>query len=262
VEAKTGDLADTMGTAPNFSLSSGCAPPVATPWVNLERFVRRGRAHLAEIAPQAAALHALAQAVHAGQREVASDLTRGLLANGAAPLAILNRGLLRAIRKARQCHLPEVLLMVDAFHQGLRELEGGLVSPSSQPPQVVLGTVAGDVHEIGKNLVRIVLQAQGVRVLDLGVDVPAGDFLAACKQHGAQVLGLSAFTSGARRQLRRVVDLARQEGPPGLAVVVGGAAVNPQVAAGLGAQGYARDAMAAARLIKTLLKAGGPAGHE
>lgn len=266
VQDQTEDLAQYMGLAPNFSLSSGCAPPPATPLANLRRFVDSGRAGLAALKPHADALFELAQAVHAGRRQAAPGLVRGLVTAGAPPLAILRSGLLRGLRKGgaryeeRQCHLPEVLLMVDAFQQGFEALEDRLERGPAQEPQVVLGTVKGDVHEIGKNLVRIVLETQGVRVLDLGVDVPAQEFLAACRRHGARVLGLSAFTSGSRRELGRVLDLARREGPAGLKVVVGGAAVNQQVASGLGAQGYARDALAAARLVKGLLAGAGPAG--
>lgn len=87
---------------------------------------------------------------------------------------MLNCGLLRGLRKGsaryedRQRHLPEVLLMVDAFYRGFQEMERRLEQATRREPQVVLGTVKGDVHEIGKNLVRIVLETQGVRVLDLG----------------------------------------------------------------------------------------------
>ncbi len=267
VEAQTKDLADIMGTSPHFSLSSGCAPPPATPLVNLAAFVQSGRARLETLRVHSAGLYALASAVHEGRRELVSGLLDELWAADAQPLTVLNCGLLRGLRKGsaryedRQCHLPEVLLMVDAFYQGFREMEGRLEQSAQRAPQVVLGTVKGDVHEIGKNLVRIVLETQGVKVLDLGVDVSAPDFLTACRAHGAKVLGLSAFTSSSRRELGRVLELARKEGPPGLAVVVGGAAVNQQVASRVGAQGYARDAMAAARLVKGLLANGRQGDH-
>jgi methanogenic corrinoid protein MtbC1 len=248
-----------MGLLPNFCLSSGCAPPPTAPLANIARFLEAGRSCWRRLAPHAQGLLALAETVHAGQRGQVPALVSGLLKAGAPPLTILNSGLMRAIRKGsaryevKQCHLPEILLMVDAFHQGFQQLEDRLGLAAERPPQVVLGTVKGDVHEIGKNLVRIVLETQGVKVLDLGVNVEGPRFLEACQKHGVRVLGLSAFTTGARQELKKVIQLFRQPGQEEVAVVVGGAAVNQQVAASLGADGYARDALAATRLVKGLL---------
>ncbi|MBI5522241.1 MAG: cobalamin B12-binding domain-containing protein [Desulfarculus sp.] len=267
VAAQTNELVEVMGLLPNFCLSSGCAPPPTAPLANIASFLEAGRARWRQLAPHAQGLRDLAATVHAGQRGKVPALVSGLLEAGASPLLVLNSGLMRAIRKGsaryevKQCHLPEILLMVDAFHQGFQQLEGRLGLAVDRPPQVVLGTVKGDVHEIGKNLVRIVLETQGVKVLDLGVNVEGRRFLEACQKQGVRVLGLSAFTTGARRELKKVIQLFRETGMEEVAVVVGGAAVNQQVAASVGADGYARDALAAARLVKGILARQGRAGR-
>lgn len=259
VAAHTNDLTEVMGLLPNFCLSSGCAPPPTAPLANIARFVETGRSGLRRLAPYAQSLRDLAATVHAGLRGKVPALVSSPLEAEAPPLLVLNSGLMRAIRKGsaryevKQCHLPEILLMVDAFHQGFQQLEVRLGLAAERPPQVVLGTVKGDVHEIGKDLVRIVLETQGVKVLDLGVNVEGARFLEACQKHGARVLGLSAFTTGARKELKRVIELFRESGLEDVAIVVGGAAVNQQVARAAGADGYARDALAATRLIKSIL---------
>jgi methanogenic corrinoid protein MtbC1 len=202
----------------------------------------------------------LGDKVHRGERESVPKLVDRALEERADPLMIVNSGLMRAVRKgsaryeSRQSFLPEILLMVDAFYQGFRTLEPHLNIDGDRPPQVIIGTVKGDFHEIGKNLVRIILETNGVKVFDLGVNVTAEEFLAAAKSHGAPVVGLSAFITSARKQLSEIVRSFHRPDVPSVSIIVGGAAVNQQIAENIGARGYARDAVGAVKLVKHILK--------
>lgn len=259
VARETSELAASLGVMPSFVLSSGCAPPPSAPVANLAAFVEAGHKALVELYPNTGRLKELGAHILRGQRQAVAGLVQDALAAGAPALTILNSGLMRAVKKgsalyeARRCHLPAILLMVDAFYDGIKELEPQLDS-ADEPPQVVLGTVAGDIHEIGKNLVRIMLQAHGIRVLDLGVNVAVQDFVRACRDHNAPVLGLSVFITSARRQLEAVKKELADAGLDAVCVVVGGAAASQVVADKAGAQGYAHDAVSAVKLVEGLLK--------
>ena len=257
VAEETVDLSTVMGVKTNFCLSSGCAPPPSVPLANLARFIEAGRRTLAAIQPFREELAEAAANVHDGRRQETAEGVMRLLAGGIDPMLLLHAGLMRAIRKgsaryeARFCHLPEILLMVDAFYDGYRLLRPHLGPGDQAGPQLALGTVKGDIHEIGKDLVKILVETGGVRVLDLGVDVEPERFLAAHLE-GIPLIGLSAFNTSSRRQVAKVVDLFRQKGCEAV-ILAGGAAMNRQVAVDLGCQGYARDAVAAVKLVRTWL---------
>lgn len=258
VAEATADLAMVMGIRKNFCLASGCAPPPATPLANLASFVESGRRTLAEIGEWREELATAAVHVHGGQRQETRDDVQRLLAGDVDPTLLLNAGLMRAIRKgsaryeARFCHLPEILLMVDAFYDGYKMVRPRLGPTEQAAPQVALGTVKGDIHEIGKDLVKILLETAGVKVLDLGIDVDPERFLSAHLDSGVPIIGLSAFNTSSRRQVAKIVDLFRQHGSRAV-ILTGGAAMNRQVAVDLGCQGYARDAVAAVKLARTWL---------
>ena len=256
----TVELAMGLGALPNFTLAPGCAPPPSAPVGNIKAFINTGKRALKDLQPHAKDLRALSDLVFLGERESVPALVREIQEEGADPMAILRAGLMRAIRKgsalyeAKQCHLPAVLLMVDAFYPGYRMLEHELAGPSEGGPVVALGTVQGDFHEIGKNLVAIMLEANGIPVLDLGVNVPPEKFVAACQEQHCRVVGLSAFITSARGQLDEVKQALNEAGLYNVDVVAGGAAVSQHLASQAGAQGYARDAVAAVRLVEGLLK--------
>lgn len=259
VAEATADLATVMGVRKNFCLSSGCAPPLATPLENLTRFVKTGRRTLAEMNEWREELEKVAVHVHDGQRQETKDDMQRLLAENIDPMLLLNAGLMRAIRKgsaryeAKFCHLPEILLMVDAFYDGYKVLRPRLGPIDQGTPQIALGTVKGDIHEIGKDLVKILLEAAGVRVLDLGIDVNPERFLAAHLESGVPIIGLSAFNTSSRKEVAKIVDLFRQHGCNRVVILTGGAAMNRKVAVDLDCQGYARDAVAAVKLVRAWL---------
>ena len=127
---------------------------------------------------------------------------------------------------------------------------------AERPFQVALGTVQGDIHEIGKDLVRIIMETNGLRVLDLGANVAPERFVEACKSSDAPIVALSAFIVSARKQLVDTINLLIERGMNSVAVIVGGAAVNHQIASSVGADGYAKDAIGALKLVKKILKEG------
>lgn len=264
VEGQTTELAQSMGIIPNFSLSTGCAPPPSTPVENMAAFVDAGKRALADLRNHAKPLNDLSRRIFIGRRDSVPELVRQASETGASPLTIVRSGLMRAVRKGsalyeeRRCHLPSILLMVDAFYDGFEELERSLIPQDGdrgRPPHLIIGTVRGDIHEIGKNLVRLILEAHGFRVRDLGVNVPAEAFVEACKETGASnwpVIGLSAFVTSARKELKRVMDLFAKE-DMNVMTILGGAAVNRRIAEELGATGYSKDAVAAVKLMERLV---------
>lgn len=259
VAEATADLVAVMGIKNNFCLSSGCAPPPSTPLANLVSFVQAGHRTLAEISKWRNELEEISVHVHGGQRHLLAEKVQKLLAGDIEPMLLLNSGLMRAIRKgsaryeAHFCHLPEILLMVDAFYAGYQLIRPHLDLLKQSPPQIALGTVKGDIHEIGKDLVKIILDASGIKVLDLGVNVAPELFLAAHLDLGIPIIGLSAFNTSSRRQVDRIVRLFKQHDCRKAVILTGGAAMNQQVAAGLGCHDYARDAVAAVKLVRKWL---------
>lgn len=151
--------------------------------------------------------------------------------------------------------LPELMAAADTFKTGMVVLEPGLRgSPREYQGTVVLGTVSGDVHDIGKNLVSFMLESAGLQVIDLGVDVPAEQFVGAVREHRADCLGLSALLTTTMLGMPKVIeDLGKAGLRQAVKVVVGGAPVSKRYADSIGADGYASDAPSALKLIKGLL---------
>ncbi|MFH0783180.1 MAG: uroporphyrinogen decarboxylase family protein [Pseudomonadota bacterium] len=259
VAEATAGLVTVMGIKNNFCLSSGCAPPPTTPLANLISFVQTGHRALADITKWRKELEIITVNVHSGQRQELAEKIPKLLMGDIDPMLLLNSGLMRAIRKgsaryeAHFCYLPEILLMVDAFYEGYQLIRPRLDLIDEAPPQIALGTVKGDIHEIGKDLVKILQETAGVKVLDLGVNVEPERFLAAHLEKGIPIIGLSAFNTSSRKQVEQIVKLFRQHDCSQAVILTGGAAMNQQIAAGLGCHGYARDAVTAVSLVKKWL---------
>ncbi len=266
VTAAVKDLVETAGVRTNFTLSTGCALPPATPIENIVDFVESGRRCLTEIGFHAGVLRMLGEEVHTGQEKRVPELVDHALQKGADPLILVNAGLMRAVRKAsgryesKLCYLPEMLMVTDAFYSGFKALETCVAAPKeSSSPQVALGTVRGDFHEIGKDLVRIILESHNINVVDMGVDVSAEQFLEVVASQQVSVVCLSAFITSARRQLAEVIEQLRSSGFEDVSVFIGGAAANQHIATDIRAQGYGRDAIAALRLVqKALLRSAYP----
>jgi methanogenic corrinoid protein MtbC1 len=171
-----------------------------------------------DLVPHQEYLEKLSDFTHRGDRSAVSGLLKQKKERRIDPLMIINASLMRAVRKGsaryetRQCFLPEILLMIDAFYEGYNALDLDSAVRKDRPFQVVLGTVQGDIHEIGKDLVRIILEANGLKVLDLGANIPSEQFIEACNSTGAPILALSVFITSARKQLVNTVNFPFRSG--------------------------------------------------
>jgi 5-methyltetrahydrofolate--homocysteine methyltransferase len=206
-------------------------------------------------------LRSISSAVRDGNHQGVVDLVREALAAGEAPADVLSGGLIRGMQelgdlfKDGQAFLPEILISARAMKMGLAELQPRLVGQA--PPSrgtVILGTVEGDLHDIGKNLVGMLLGGNGFAVVDLGVDVSAERFVAAAREHGADIVALSALLTTTAPQFRRVIEALEAAGErAAVKVLVGGAPVSAALAREIGADGQADDCIAAvdeaARLV-------------
>jgi 5-methyltetrahydrofolate--homocysteine methyltransferase len=203
-------------------------------------------------------LCALSEAVAKGDRHEAERLTRNLLDSRMPAQQIVEDGLTSGMhivgeRFARgEAFVPELLIASRAMKQSMTILEPLLAKAGVQPRFTALvGTVAGDLHDIGKNLVAMMWRGANVQVIDLGVNVPPERFVAAALEHRPQVIGLSALlttTLGAMRQT--VVALNRL---PDIKVVIGGAPVTRSFCDEIGADGFAPDAASAVDLVLELI---------
>ncbi len=200
------------------------------------------------------------EALQGGEDAKVAELARLAIDDGLSAGKILREGLLAGMdvvgRKfaANEIFLPEVLLAARAMNAGM-ELVKPLLIGDDVPSlgKVVIGTVKGDLHDIGKNLVGIMLKGAGFEVIDLGADVPAERFVEAARTEEAQVVGLSALLTTTMSGMREVVQLVRDGGLEGrVKVIVGGAPVSQQFADEIGADGYGYDAANAVTLVKSL----------
>jgi 5-methyltetrahydrofolate--homocysteine methyltransferase len=198
-----------------------------------------------------------------GDNTSVAELTRQAIDAGIPANEILDHGLLAGMDVvgerfgAHEIFLPEVLLAARAMKAGMDLVKPLLVSGDAPSRgKVVLGTVKGDVHDIGKNLVGIMLQGAGFEVVDLGTGVAAETFVDTAVAEGASVIGLSALLTTTMPGMREVVDLIRERGHRGdLRVIVGGAPLSQSFADEIGADGYSYDAAGAVELVKTLVGA-------
>jgi 5-methyltetrahydrofolate--homocysteine methyltransferase len=203
-------------------------------------------------------LAALTAAVEAGNRAAAAQLTQEALDDGLDPKTILD-AMTAAMdvvgRKFQEGELfvPEMLIAARAMKAGTAILEPVLLAAGVKPEfRAVVGTVEGDLHDIGKNLVGMMWKGGGLEVIDLGVNVPAAKFVDAAREHDAHLIGLSALLTTTMPNMRGVVEAVRAAGLPAK-VVVGGAPVTPEFADQIGADGYAPDAGAAVDMARRLL---------
>jgi corrinoid protein of di/trimethylamine methyltransferase len=186
---------------------------------------------------------------------------RGLLKKGAKAEDLLKRGMLSAMEviserfKTGEAFIPEVLLSARAMNEAVKVLEPHLAG--AQPAtkgKVLIGTVKGDLHDIGKNLVITMLKGVGFETVDLGIDVPAPAFAKAVEEHKPQILGLSALLTTTMPQMKAVIEELKRRGLRNrVRVMVGGAPVNEKFAGDIGADGYAPDGAEAVTLARKLM---------
>jgi 5-methyltetrahydrofolate--homocysteine methyltransferase len=208
-------------------------------------------------------LKALAQAILEGKRNEAVDLTQKLVNAGVTPKQILDEGLIAGMSvagekfKNGEYFVPEILVAARAMKAAMEILRPLLVATDVQPiGTMVVGTVRGDLHDIGKNLVAMMVEGAGFKVVDLGVDVTADKFIAAAKEHNAQIVGMSALLTTTMTYIPEVIKAFDAEGlRPKIKLIVGGAPVTQEWANQIGADAYAPDAATAVDKCKELLGA-------
>jgi corrinoid protein of di/trimethylamine methyltransferase len=207
-------------------------------------------------------LDKLAQAVIDGEPEDAEELARQALGQNLDPLMCINEGLTRGIDRVGELFasgeyfLPDLIIGGEAMKAALAVLEPALAEGEEREVvgRVVLGTVEGDLHEIGKTLVGTMLTANGFLVTDIGVDKAAADFVAAVRETNATLVGASALLTTTIPEQQRVIEALAEAGLRArVKVMVGGAPVTQSWADKIGADGYAKDAIAAVALARRLV---------
>ncbi len=201
----------------------------------------------------------LQKAVLKGNRKGIARITKEALDAGETPDALLNEVLLPAINLVGdyfdkgKYFLPQLIAGAEAMKNAIEVLEPLLLQESGEGemPAVVIATVEGDIHDIGKNLVALMLKNYGFRVYDLGKDVPKEQIIAAAKEYNASIIALSALMTTTMQRMREVIDLAKKERISSK-VMIGGAVITPDYAEEIGADGYSKDAADAVKLAKRL----------
>jgi len=201
----------------------------------------------------------LGSAIERGDRDTARALTTQAIDAGLPPQQILDAmvGAMGVVGKRFQAHevfVPEMLIAARAMKESIALLEPLLVQAGIRPvARAIIGTVEGDLHDIGKNLVAMMWRSANIEVIDLGANVSPQKFLDAARQHEPQLVGLSALLTTTMPAIRRTVEALRQAGIVAPRIVIGGAPVTPQYAQEIGADGYAPDAASAVDLARNLL---------
>ena len=204
-------------------------------------------------------LKALAEAVIAGDPNTAVAVTKEAIAERMPAEKILKEGLIAGMEvigvrfKNNEVYVPEVLMAARAMKMAMQVLEPELVKAGVKPVgKFVIGTVQGDLHDIGKNLVAMMMKGAGFDVIDLGVDVASEKFIERAKATGAQLVGMSTLLTTTMPGMEKTLKAIRSAGL-GAKVMVGGAPVTQSYADKIGADGYAPDAASAVDVAKRLI---------
>lgn len=206
-------------------------------------------------------LNRIAESLQKGDDPQVGTLTGEALAQGVPAGDILQNGLIAGMNvvgeqfRLREIFLPDVLLAARAMYAGLDLLRPHLAKEGVPlRGKVVLGTMKGDLHDIGKNLVGIMLKGAGFEVIDLGHDVAPEAFVDAAVREGAPLIGMSALLTTTMARMKEVVELVAERGLSGqIKTIVGGAPVSPDFAREIGANDYAGDGATAVERVKALL---------
>ncbi len=208
-------------------------------------------------------LKAIYESILEGDMAEAPEHVQAALDSGVPPELILYQSMIAAMSEVGRLFeegeyfVPEMLVSARAMQACLAVLKPLLVETSVKPVgMVVIGTVQGDLHDIGKNLVAMMLEGAGFAVVDLGVDVHADKFVAAVQENKAQIVAMSALITTTMPKMKATIDALKEAGgiDEGIKIMVGGAPVTAAYAESIGADGYAVDASQAAILAKSFVK--------
>jgi len=202
----------------------------------------------------------LSLAVEKGKRNDAKQLTQTLLDEGMVPLDIVEKGLVPGMTaigdkfKNNEVFVPEMLIAARAMKEAMSLLDPLLAKAGIKPKHtVVIGTVHGDLHDIGKNLVAMMLKGANFGIIDLGTNVTPDKFVEAVKANNASVLALSALLTTTMPAMKVAVETVRAAGFSDLKIIIGGAPITPDFAKEIGADGYSTDAASAVDVALSLL---------
>lgn len=206
-------------------------------------------------------LSGLKEAIINGDDKLALEITEQALKDGANPADLINNWMIPAMDEvgrrfeAQEFFFPEMLIAARAMKRALEPIRPLLASSGVQPvARVVIGTVKGDMHDIGKNMVGHMLEGAGFEVHDIGIDVPADKFIEAVKTHGAQILAISALLTTTMPEMQKVLELANQSGLRNtIKIIVGGAPITQDFADEIGADGFGENAGAAVSVARSLI---------
>jgi len=208
-------------------------------------------------------LQALADAIINGKRDDAKSSTEEALAEGTSPEAVLNEGLVAGMSvvgerfKNNEFYVPEVLIAARAMKASMEVLQPKLIESGVEPAaKVAIGTVKGDLHDIGKNLVAMMLEGGGFGIIDLSVDVAPERFIEAIQSEGAAVVAMSALLTTTMPAMKDTITALEEAGlRDRVKVIIGGAPVTQKYADEIGADGYAPDAASAVDKTRELIGA-------
>lgn len=201
-------------------------------------------------------------ALISGNAQLVNDLTEKAVSIGVRPSNIIKQGLEPGMRfiggqfRDFKISIPEVLMVSRAMHAGLYVLKPLLTkTPSIFKARIILGTVAGDLHDIGKNMVGMIMEQSGYEVIDIGIDVPATSFVEAVKEYNPDILAMSALLTTSMGEFREVIkklktDKMREK----VKIIVGGRPVTPEFALAVGADAFAGDAWSSIEIIEKMKK--------
>jgi|SRR5680860_394712 len=203
----------------------------------------------------------LTKSVIEGDEDRIHELTKQAIDNGKDPKEIIAKGLIAGMNvvgvrfKAGDMFVPEVLMCARAMKSGM-ELLKPLIMDTEMPSagKVLVGTVKGDLHDIGKNLVAMMLESAGFTVINLGTDISSTEFIQAVKEHKPNILGLSALLTTTMLAMKDIIDLLKEEGiRDKIRVIIGGAPISQDFSDDIGADGFAPDAGSATELCQRLM---------
>jgi len=204
----------------------------------------------------------IALAVEKGKAKIVGTLVQEALDEGIQPAEILNDGMIQAMSvvgekfKNNEIFVPEMLIAARAMKKGVEILQPRLAAEGVQRiGKVIIGTVEGDLHDIGKNLVAMMIEGAGFEVIDLGVDVTPDKFITAIKENpDVQIVALSSLLTSTMPSIKTTIEAIKEAGlRSNIKIIVGGAPVSQAYSDEVGADGYSEDAASAAELAKSLL---------
>jgi 5-methyltetrahydrofolate--homocysteine methyltransferase len=203
----------------------------------------------------------LKEAITNGDDKEVEAQVRKALDEGMEAQDILTNGLIAGMEvigrrfRSGELFLPEVLLSAEVMHKGLDIINPLLAKAGHKGiGTVVIGTVEGDIHDIGKRIVGFLLEGTGFEVVDLGVDVKTDEFVRAIEEHKPDILGMSALLTTTMPNMEKIIDVLKEKGlRDKIKIVIGGAPINEQFANAIGADGYAPEAGSAVEMVKRLM---------